>query len=221
MSLYTLETKDILPAIKMPKGITIEDSTDVELLAKMGNSTSEEVLKRMANDHEAFVASINNIPAAFGWMARGKAFIGELAHELILPVGNRYLWNFRTMEPFRGLSIYPALLQYIINYEREKATRFWIIHAPESWPSLSGIQKAGFQFAGRLYSNNGMATIENTYMADANRKLLAEMDIIISGDAPASCWNCSSPFLKRRKAACCCAATERECVGNNLLSLAS
>ncbi|RYF86475.1 MAG: N-acetyltransferase, partial [Chitinophagaceae bacterium] len=114
MSLYTLKSTVILPSIKSPQRLRIEECTNTSLLAWMGSTTEEDVVKRLANDHLAFVAYMNNIPAAFGWMARGKATIGELGHELVLPIGNRYLWNFRTMEAFRGLGIYPALLHYII-----------------------------------------------------------------------------------------------------------
>ena len=219
MSLYTIQTKDILPTIQLPAGLRIEESTNVDLLAWMGTTTVADIIKRIANDHTAFVAYINNTPAAFGWMARGKALVGELAHELVLPIGNRYLWNFRTMEAFRGLGIYPALLQYIIQFE--KADRFWIIHAPENKSSLRGIKKAGFHYVGRLYSNKGVATIENTSLSQSIDTLLAEMDIVLSEEQPASCWNCSSPHLKRRKAECCCATSGDECIGNNLLSLAS
>jgi hypothetical protein len=220
MSLYTLRAKDFLPDIKSPAGLSMEESTNADLLSWMGCTTQEDVIKRMANDNAAYVAYIHNQPAAFGWMARGKARIGELAHELILPIGNRYLWNFRTMESFRGLGIYPALLQYIILQEHKKACRFWIIHAPENISSLNGIKKAGFQYVGKLYSNKGIATIENTVQSQGSRQLLTEMDITISKEEPASCWNCSSPYLKKRKPECCCAASQTECVGNNLLSLA-
>jgi GNAT superfamily N-acetyltransferase len=220
MSLYTLKTTDTLPIIKLPAGLMIEDCTEVGLLAWMGATTREDVVKRIANDHVAFVAYVNNMPAAFGWMARGKAMIGELAHELILPIGNRYLWNFRTMEAFRGLGIYPALLQYIIHWEKERADRFWIIHAPENRSSLKGIKKAGFQYVGKLYSSKDVATIENTALSRSSHKFLTEMDIVLSEEEPASCWNCSSPYLKNRKPACCCAASQNECVRNNLLSLA-
>jgi GNAT superfamily N-acetyltransferase len=144
MSLYTLQSTDALPAVQLPAGLRIEECTNVGLLAWMGTTTVEEVIKRMANAHVAFVAYINNEPAAFGWMARGRALIGELNHEMKLPIGNRYLWNFRTMEAFRGLGVYPALLQYIIQWEEAKANRFWIIHAPENHSSLKGIKKAGF-----------------------------------------------------------------------------
>ncbi|RYF78981.1 MAG: N-acetyltransferase, partial [Chitinophagaceae bacterium] len=210
----------ILPSIKWPQGLRIEECTNTSLLAWIGSNTEEDVVKRLANDHLAFVAYMNNIPAAFGWMARGKATIGELGHELVLPIGNRYLWNFRTMEAFRGLGIYPALLHYIIDSEK-RASRFWIIHAPENNSSLRGIKKAGFEPVGKLYSNDGVTTIENTPASQKACRLLSEMNIAISTDEPASCWNCSSPYLKKRKAECCCLSSQDECVGNNLLALAS
>lgn len=222
MSLYTISKADTLPSIKLSAGLQIQESTDTALLAQMGSTTQEEVIKRLANDHVAFVAYMNGEPAAFGWMAKGKAFIGELNHELILPIGNRYLWNFRTMEAFRGLGIYPALLRYIIQQEGGKANRFWIIHAPENKSSLKGIQKAGFQYVGKLYTNNnGLAAIENTTASNSYHELLEQMNISLSEEAPASCWNCSSPYLKKRQNECCCATSANECVSNNLHALAS
>lgn len=221
MSLYTHQTNDSFPVLQSPTGLRIKECTNVDLLASLGTTTVGDVVKRIANDHVAFVAYVDNVAAALGWMARGKAMIGELNHELVLPIGNRYLWNFRTMEAFRGLGIYPALLQYIIRYEKEKAERFWIIHAPENTSSLKGITKAGFQYVGKLYSSKGIVAIENTRLSKRNRSLLTEMDITVSDKTPASCWNCSSPYLKKRSSGCCCAAAETECIGNNLLSLAS
>ncbi|HYC29062.1 MAG TPA: N-acetyltransferase, partial [Chitinophagaceae bacterium] len=152
MSLYTLSITGQLPTVKIPAGLWITECTDLALLASLATTSIDEVRCRLANDHVAFVAYMHNQPAAFGWMARGKASIGELNHELILPGSNRYLWNFRTLEPFRGLGIYPALLQYIIRYEAVSAERFWIIHAPENHSSLSGIVKAGFTYVGKLYT---------------------------------------------------------------------
>mgnify|MGYP003541589897 CR=1 FL=1 len=170
--------------------------------------------KWRANDDKAFVAWINNMPAAFGWMARDNAVIGELNHGFILPEGNRYLWNFRTLEPFRGLGIYPALLQYILKEGDKKASRFWIIHAPENKASLKGIRKAGFEYVGKLYTGaDGLATIESGEAATSFREELEYMDISISADKAASCWNCSSPYLKKRSPECCCQDAGVQCVG--------
>ena len=145
MSLYTYLPSTEFSPVKKTAGLMIEESTDALLLSIISHISKEEVTRRLANDNKAFVAWINNMPAAFGWMARDNAVIGELNHGFILPEGNRYLWNFRTLEPFRGLGIYPALLQYILKEGDKMASRFWIIHAPENKASLYGIRKAGFE----------------------------------------------------------------------------
>lgn len=175
----------------------MELSTDTRLLSILGNTSMEEVTKRLANDNLAFVAFVNNQPAAFGWMTRDNARIDELDHEFILPTGNRYLWNFRTMEAYRGLGIYPALLQYILQNGDVEAKRFWIIHAPENNASLKGIQKVGFEYVGKLYPDEDeKATIQYNETALNFKEELEYMDITSSAQTASSCWNCSSPYLK-------------------------
>ena len=222
MSLYTFSQSDKLTPGKIPAGLKMEVSTDIRLLSILGNTTTEEVTKRLANDNMAFVAYVNDQPAAFGWMARDNARIGELNHEFILPTGNRYLWNFRTMEAYRGLGIYPALLQYILQQGDEEANRFWIIHAPENNASLKGIQKAGFEYVGKLYlDEDDNATIEYNETALTFQEELEYMDINLSEHTASSCWNCSSPYLKKRRSECCCATAGDECIGNSMFSMAS
>jgi hypothetical protein len=215
MSLYTVSNIESLPVLDLPKGLTIQESFDTELLASMADISEAEVLNRLENDHSAFVAYIENTPAAFGWMAKGKAKIGELNHEITLPACKRYLWNFRTMEQYRGLGIYPALLQYIIKSERETAKRFWIIHAPENHSSRSGIMKAGFKYVGKLVlSSENMVVIDTNLASVKHQRSLEQMNISLSEAEQASCWNCNSPYLKKRREDCCCAAMGESCSGN-------
>jgi RimJ/RimL family protein N-acetyltransferase len=217
MSLYTFSYPDKLTAINIPAGLTIEVSDNIMLLSILGNTTAEEVTKRLANDNMAFVAYMNNQPAAFGWMARDKAKIGELNHEFILPTGNRYLWNFRTLEAFRGQGIYPALLQYIIQNGGIGTNRFWIIHAPENTASLKGIQKAGFEYVGTLYLNeDNQAAIEYNKTSLTFREELEHMDITLSAQKASTCWNCSSPYLKKYNPECCCSMVGEECTGSRI-----
>jgi len=215
MSLYTVSNIGQLPSIKEPKGLKIELTKDASLLSTLGNISVEEVWKRLSATHLAFVAFIYNQPAAFGWMAIGKAYIGELNHEFILPEKNRYLWNFRTLAEYRGLGIYPSLLQFMMRYEGDAADRFWIIHAPENKSSFKGIAKAGFEFVGKLYAKSdgrlGLGTAANS---NAVRDLLNEMNFNPSAETSASCWNCNSPFLKKRVPSCCCFDAELACTGD-------
>lgn len=215
MSLYTVSNLDKLPSVKIPVGLKIKVSTDATLLSILGNTTVEEVSKRLSNNHLAFVAYINDQPAAFGWMARTKARIGELNHEFTLPQKNRYLWNFRTLAEYRGLGIYPALLRYIMRHEGEEVNRFWIIHAPENKSSLKGIIKAGFEYVGKLYAKaNGTIALETSETAEALHDLLNEMQFNPSTEIPASCWNCNSPYLKKREPSCCCSEAKLTCTGS-------
>lgn len=222
MSLYTFSHSNRLFPVKMPAGLRIEASTDISMLSKLCIITIEDATNRLANGNLAFVAYINDQPAAFGWMARDNAKIGELNHEFVLPTGNRYLWNFRTLEAYRGLGIYPALLQYILQNGDNSANRFWIIHAPENNASLKGITKAGFEYVGKLYvDGNGTTTIEASDTALSFQEQLEYMYITLSGQTATSCWNCSSPYLKKRSAECCCATVSAECIGNSMLAMAA
>jgi len=215
MSLYTISTLHKLPTIKIPAGLKTEKSTDAELLSILGNTAIEDVLTRFENGHEAFVAYINNQPAAFGWMAKSKARIGELNHDFALPPGNRYLWNFRTLAEYRGLGIYPALLHSIIQYEGDDANRFWIIHAPENKSSLRGIIKAGFEYVSKLYAKaDGTIALDTNTTTEAYHSFLDEMKFNPSTEAAASCWNCNSPYLKTRLPECCCSEVYTECTGD-------
>ena len=220
MSLYTFSPTENNSSVKVPQGFRAESSTDIKLLSILGNSSIGEVRHRLANDNRAFIAYLNNQPAAFGWMAVDAARIGELKHNLILPEGHRYLWNFRTFEAFRGQGVYPTLLQFILQQGDRKANRFWIIHAPENAASLKGIRKAGFEYVGKLYiDSNDFVMIDENESSLAYQEQLEYMDIRLSGEKSRSCWNCSSPYLKKRNAVCCCKPVGEDCIGYNLPAL--
>ncbi len=222
MSLYTFSGFDQLPLLLKPQGLHIEESTDLLLLSHLCHATVANISNRLANDHVAFIAFMQGQPAAFGWMARGKASIGELNHELVLPVSNRYLWNFRTMPDYRGLGIYPALLQHIILYEQQRAERFWIIHAPENKASLRGIVKAGFRYTGDLYLNDTLQPgFKPVAVNAAEQMMIAEMGFQLSDMPAPSCWNCSSPYMKNKTAGCCCGSAGNKCTGSLVLASAS
>jgi ribosomal protein S18 acetylase RimI-like enzyme len=219
MSLYTISASALSIPIATPSDTILVESANVELLAALASTTIDEVTRRLANDNQAFVAYVKGQPAAFGWVAKGKARIGELNHEMILPVGHRYLWNFRTSSEFRGRGIYPALLNHILRLEPAQARRFWIIHAPENKSSRSGIVKAGFQYVGRLYSSEGKAHIDLNSNTHHFKSDLEQLGIEVSQEQPASCWNCTSPYLKKRQAECCCSPEGVRCAIENSIAI--
>lgn len=211
MPLYFHSASNPLPAIPVPEGLVIKATSDIFLLATIGALSVEEVINRIAMGNRAYVAFLHDRPSAFGWLATKTAVIGELRSRIQLPAGNGYLWNFRTLEDYRGKGIYSALLQWILRHETE-LRQFWIIHAPENLASESGIRKAGFQYAGHLSLNARFEPTLNTNgLPPATMNLIHAMGIPTRSGNGASCWNCHSPYLKKKQSGCCCTHRNLAC----------
>lgn len=207
--LYTHKKQYPLPGLPEMHDLDIKETDDAFLMSILGKITVQQATRRLANDNKAFVAYYKNIPAAFGWMAMGKAKVGELNHEIILPLNHRYLWNFRTLEEFRGLGIYPRVLQFVLRTGYATADCFWILHAPENAASEKGIVKAGFRFAGHVsvLKNNHVVFDAVGEGGDVPQSLGFDP----SDEEQAMCWKCSSPYLKHKKTDCCCESVGKEC----------
>ncbi len=213
--LYSYTFKNQPPILPNIQGLTIQENYDSTFMARLGQITLEEANQRFLDGNKAFVAYLHNQPAAFGWVALNKARIGELNHEFKLPPKHGYLWNFRTLVEFRGLGIYPHLLHYILNWGQPHMDCLWIMHAPENKASEKGIRKAGFNFIGKvsvINSHEVIFTHENQTLPLED--ILDTFGFLKSEEQQASCWNCSSPYLKNRKPQCCCASEEAECTQN-------
>lgn len=212
--LYAFTKKQELAVLAPQTELEIRETDSPVLMAELNGISQEDARHRFSKDNRAYVAYWNGSPAAFGWMAMGTARIGELNHEFVLPESHRYLWNFRTLPEFRGKGIYPRLLQYILTSEFPQAECFWILHAPENTASEIGIRKAGFELVSQVSVVDGREVILQA--AHPSLELLEFMEygeFINSLREQASCWNCSSPFLRNRSENCCCAEKSRECNG--------
>jgi hypothetical protein len=210
--LYIFSKQDTLFPLSTIQGLEINQVEDPLLLSIMGEISLQEATSRLANDNKAYVAFLDGVPTAFGWMAMGKARIGELNHEFILPVGHRYLWNFRTLYTFRGLGIYPRLLQSILSTEGQTSECFWIMHAPENKASGQGIRKAGFKFIGKIsVVKDKTPFMEAKESRDKSLEIQHTFGFDQTDEGGTNCWNCTSPYLKNRKPECCCLEENIEC----------
>jgi GNAT superfamily N-acetyltransferase len=160
-------------------------------MASLQQRSVDEISNRFESGHRAYVAWHDGAPAAFGWAALNGAEIGELGIRFEVPIGDVYLWNFVTLPAFRGLGIYPRLLDAIVRAESDHAYRFWIVYAPENHASGSGIAKAGFtQLAELSFDENGHAAVRAliTGGGTAASRLLGVAEV--SGDLTL-CWRCA------------------------------
>ena len=107
------------------------------------------VRERLQRGHRPWLARIGDEPVGWGWVAAREAEIPELGITFALLPGDRYLWDFTTLPPWRGHDVYPALLQAIL--VEEEATRFWIGHDRDNAASARGMAKAGFREVGTAH----------------------------------------------------------------------
>lgn len=211
--LYSVSYQDKIPTLPPLPGLKIVDCESPLVMSILNQITLHEAERRLLNDNRAYVAYLNDIAVAFGWLALGKARIGELNHEFIVPMDHGYLWNFRTLPDFKGLGIYPRILQHILLTEQPKVERFWIMHAPENGASRRGILKAGFRYMADVSLLDAEQVIYRT--AEKDLEDLSKLFGFNPSTAPtASCWNCSSPYMKVKRSVCCCADLEKICSHN-------
>lgn len=195
--LYHWRLKDFSPDLPLLARFYTTLEVSHPLLASVTQLTKGEIIRREQAGHCAYVAWLGDAPAGYGWVARQIAEIGELNLSFTLFPDSVYLWDFKTISAYRGLGVYPQLLQAILHSENRHAQDFWIIHAPENYASRSGIQRAGFQNVGKLSflkTEDGVGLVANTVISKADlgadllqvKRLDAAMD-----SAVAPCWGCT------------------------------
>lgn len=179
------------PAIPPLPGMTVRREWDAEVMAKLQQRTEAEIEARYAAGNRAYVAEVDGIPAAWGWVASDGARIGELGTSFKIPARERYLWNFVTLAAFRGRGIYPRLINAIVEEESVDGERFWIAYAPENHASGAGIMKAGFELVADLsFDRKGLPVLKDIRTGGASRaaQLLGLREI---QGAVSQCWKCA------------------------------
>jgi hypothetical protein len=141
---------DPFPDLPPVPGLSIEPTDDERLVANATAIAPNEFQRRKRTNNQFWLARLRGEPVGWGWIASDEVSIGELEMTRRLPPGNRYLWDFVTVPPWRGRSVYPWLLQTIVAHETD-AERFWVGHDLPNVSSARGIAKAGFREVGLLF----------------------------------------------------------------------
>ncbi len=189
MALATRHRADPAPRLTPVPGLVIRREHDPQVMAALQGRTELEMERRLQAGHHPYVAVLHGAAAAWGWAATRTAEIGELASTVVIPEGERYLWNFVTLKAFRGMGIYPRLLDGIV--EAEPARRFWIAYAPENHASGAGIRRAGFTDVAELsFDAEGRAALRSIAPGGA-RAASRVLGLPEAERELAQCWRCA------------------------------
>ena len=207
MSFATRHRDDAKPSLAPLHGLLVRREDDAFVMATLQERTMEEMQRRFASGHRAYVATLDGVPAAWGWVATRVASIGELRATFAIPAGERYLWNFVTRPEYRGLGIYPRLLEAILASESLEAARFWIAYAPENHASAAGIRKSGFRAVAELsFDALGNAAVRS--LGDEGMAASRVLGLPVVEAPLAPCWKCiragKSADRACREGQCCC-----------------
>ena len=207
MPLATRHRDDAAPALALLPGLTVERDQDAAFMAKLQSRSEEEMHRRFAAGHRAYVARLHGEAAGWGWVATETAVIGELQSSLTIPAGERYLWNFVTLASHRGLGIYPRLLDGIVRVEAREALRFWVAYAPENHASGSGIYKAGFVNVAELgFATSGRPAV-SALVSGGGATASAVLGLPEEKEPLAPCWKC----VRAGRGPMGCAPTRCQC----------
>ena len=191
MPFATRHRDDAMPSLAPLAAMSVRRELDAAAMATLQNRSVDEMSKRFAAGHRAYVAIVGGEPAAWGWVATSTADIGELDARLTLKSDERYLWNFVTRPAYRGLGIYPRLLQAIVRAESEEAERFWIGYAPENHASGAGIGKAGFVTAAEMsFDASGQPALRAEMPSEATAAASRVLGLPITSEPLSPCWRC-------------------------------
>ena len=202
--------RDPVPSLEPLAGLVVRREEDATRMASLQSRAEDEMTRRFADGHRAYVAWRDDTPAAWGWVATRVAEIGELGSAFSIPPGERYLWNFVTRAAHRGLGIYPRLLDAIVRAESRGASpaeRFWIAYAPENHASGAGIRKAGFVALAELsFDATGRAALQGL-VPGGGRVASRVLGLPEAHDALAPCWRC----VRAGRGSMSCAPTSCRC----------
>jgi len=208
MPLAARHRDDPVPGLVPLSALMVSRETSAETMAALQQRSITEMRRRFELGHRGYVASLNGVPAAWGWVATRAAEIGELATTFRIPRDDRYLWNFVTLPSHRGLGIYPRLLDEIVRAESAEATRFWVAYAPENRASGAGIAKAGFVNVAELSFDRDRRPALHAILPGGAALAAHLLGLPESRERLAPCWKC----IRAGKAAdracaegnCCC-----------------
>ncbi len=182
---------DPTPFKPLVPGLAVPREHDAAVMARLQARSESEMEGRFAAGNHAYVATLDGVPAAWGWVATSSASIGELNASFAVSSADRYLWNFVTLAASRGRGIYPRLLDAIVEFESADGERFWIAYAPENHASGTGIQKAGFTLVAELSFDRAGYPVVKDIRAGGGRAASALLGLPEITEAVAQCWKCA------------------------------
>lgn len=106
----------------------------------------EAIVRRFEIGRHCYVAQVDGLVVAYGWVTYGPEYVGEFERELQISPGEAYIWDCATLPDYRRLGLFSGLLAHMTRCLAEEGTqRLWIIGLAAAPGIDRGVAAAGFQ----------------------------------------------------------------------------
>jgi len=119
---------------------------------------------RFARGEQFWTAQHEGKILSYCWATHEPVEIGEIQC-IMAPRGDEvYLYDAFTFAEYRGQNLYPALLQQVLDYNRQQGVRRALIFVlSDNTASIRGVQKAGFREFQRVTYQNVLGFARYVY----------------------------------------------------------
>ncbi len=122
------------------------ESDAYSIASAMGQSSPEQIMRRMSLNRRCFAAKVGRDIIAYGWVSTGRECVGEMGRQIHLQSDEAYVWDCVTLPAYRRQRLFTALLTHINSTLVEDGfRRIWIGSNLENQPSIRGFASAGYQ----------------------------------------------------------------------------
>jgi glycosyltransferase involved in cell wall biosynthesis len=147
--------------------ITIEIVNAPQGLGHLAYLKEEEIKKRFVLGDICFLARANGEYTHYAWVRFKEADVTEIKKRVNFGKSSGVIYNCYTYPKFRGRNIYPYVLSKILDFLKEHGYRSAYIYAKASnYPSLRGIEKAGFREIGLADYKRIFKTVKSKFQGN-------------------------------------------------------
>lgn len=126
--------------------ISILKQNDIdELLQLIESNDTSFIQKRLNEGDKCFISRHKGAIVFYCWVAQGEKQMPDEERPLLLKNSDAYIFDCFTRQEYRGKNIYSNMLNYVASHQGDKVNNVHIAVVEDNYPSVAGIQKAGFK----------------------------------------------------------------------------
>lgn len=145
--LICLKLEGQLTALRasIPVEVGVLSSSEAQALASASYCSEEEIDRRLCDGQVCVVARHKEKIVHYSWLTQKQQYAREIQSTLVFSSDESYLYNCRTIRSFRGLGIFPQVIQFAARISKTHGKKCLVALVDKANKrSLRSFEKLGF-----------------------------------------------------------------------------